>query len=115
MRKHIFVDVYDARLFIALFALLVMNVLDGFLTLLLIHEDIVLEANPFMAFWLQHGNAPFFWIKYVLMAISACIFCALKNFALSNYALAGSLVLYAAVVAYELIIVFDHYPRFFLQ
>lgn len=115
MRRHIFVDVYDTRLFVAIFALLVMNVLDGFLTLLLIEKNIVSEANPFMAFWLDYGQAPFFWIKYVIMAISALIFCVFKNFAFSNVALGGSIVIYASVVAYQLRIVVEHYPRLFLQ
>jgi len=114
-RKHIFVDVYDTRLFVAIFALLVMNVLDGFLTLLLIEGNIVSEANPFMAFWLDYGHAPFFWIKYTIMAVSALIFCVFKNFIFSNVALGGSILIYASVLVYELRIVFEHYPRLFPQ
>lgn len=114
-RRHIFVDVYDSRLFIAICALLVLNVLDGFLTLLLVTENIVCEANPFMAFWLDYGHAHFFWVKYTLMAISAFIFCVLKSFTFSNVALAGSIVIYASVLAYQLRIVIEHYPRLFFQ
>lgn len=114
-RKHIFMDLYDTRLFIAIFALLIMNVLDGFLTLLLINENIVIEANPFMAFCLDYGHMPFFWVKYLLMAVSLFIFCIFRSFRVSGLALGSAIVLYASVLAYELRIVYEHYPRLFPQ
>jgi hypothetical protein len=114
-RNHIFVDVYDTRLFIAIFVLLIMNVMDGFLTLLLVNENIVVEANPFMAFWLDYGHAPFFWVKYLLMAVSLLIFCIFRDFRFSNIALVCSIMLYAGVLIYELHIVYQHYPHLFIQ
>jgi Domain of unknown function (DUF5658) len=114
-RKHIFVDLYDTRLFIAIFALLIMNVLDGFLTLLLIKENLIVEANPVMAFCLDYGHVPFFWVKYLLMAFSLLIFCIFRGFKFSNISLASSILLYASVLIYELRIVYDHYPSLFLQ
>jgi hypothetical protein len=114
-RKHIFVDVYDPGLFIAIFALLIMNVLDGFLTLLLINHNLIVEANPFMAFWLDFGHLPFFWVKYVLMAAALFIFCIFKGFRISNIALLCSLVIYGSVVLYQLHLVYEHYPSLFFQ
>jgi hypothetical protein len=114
-RKHIFVDLYDTRLFIAIFVLLILNVLDGFLTLLLVQENIIVEANPIMAFCLDYGHVPFFWVKYLLMAGSLLIFCIFRGFRLSNISLACSIVLYTSVLIYELRIVYEHYPRLFLQ
>jgi hypothetical protein len=114
-RSHIFVDVYGTRLFSAIFALLIMNVLDGFLTLLLVSENIVVEANPFMAFWLDYGHVPFFWVKYILMAVSLLIFCIFRDFRFSNIALVSSIMLYASVLIYELHLVYQHYPQLFIQ
>jgi hypothetical protein len=114
-RKHIFVDVYDTRLFIAIFALLIMNVLDGFLTLLLINENLIVEANPFMAFCLDYGHVPFFWVKYLLMAFSLFVFCIFRGFRFSNISLGFGIVIYASVLMYELGIVYAHYPRLFMR
>ena len=114
-RKHIFFDLYDTRLFIAIFALLIMNVMDGYLTLLLISENIIVEANPFMAFCLDYGHVPFFWVKYALMTVSLIIFCILRSFRFSNIALACSITLYASVLLYQLHLVYEHAPRLFLQ
>jgi len=114
-RKHIFVDLYDTRLFIAIFILLILNVLDGYLTLILVQENIIVEANPIMAFCLDYGHVPFFWVKYLLMAVSLLIFCIFRGFKLSNISLAGSIMLYASVLIYQLRIVYEHYPRLFLQ
>jgi hypothetical protein len=115
MRKHIFVDLYDTRLFIAIFVLLILNVLDGFLTLLLVRENIIVEANPVMAFCLDYGHVPFFWVKYLLMAVSLLIFCIFRGFRLSRISLVCSIMLYASVLIYQLRIVYEHYPRLFLQ
>jgi hypothetical protein len=114
-RRHIFVDMYDTRLFIAIFALLIMNVLDGFLTLLLINENLVVEANPFMAFCLDYGHAPFFWVKYILMAFSLLVFCIFKGFRFSKISLGFGILIYASVLIYELRIVYEHYPSLFIQ
>jgi hypothetical protein len=112
-RKHIFVDIYESRLFIAILALLFMNVLDGFLTLLLINGNIIIEANPLMAFCLNYGHLPFFWVKYALMAVSLFIFCIFKNFRFSTIALSGSIVIYATIVFYQLHLVYKNYPVLF--
>lgn len=114
-RKHIFVDVYDTGLFIAIFALLIMNVLDGLLTLLLINENLIIEANPFMAFCLDYGHLPFFWVKYLLMAFSLLVFCIFRGFRFSNISLGFGIVIYASVLIYELHIVYTHYPSLFQQ
>jgi len=114
-RKHIFVDLYDTRLFIAIFILLILNLLDGFLTLLLVQGNIIVEANPIMAFCLDYGHVPFFFVKYLLMAVSLLIFCIFRGFKLSKISLVCSIMLYASVLMYELRIVYEHYPRLFLQ
>jgi len=106
---------YDTRLFIAIFVLLILNVLDGFLTLLLVRENIIVEANPVMAFCLDYGHVPFFWVKYLLMAVSLLIFCIFRGFKLSRISLVCSIMLYASVLIYQLRIVYEHYPRLFLQ
>ena len=114
-RKHIFVDLYDTRLFIAIIALLIMNVLDGYLTLLLISGNVVIEANPFMAFFLNYGHLPFFWVKYALMAGSLMIFCVFRSFRFSHMALAGSIMLYGSVVLYQAHLLYRHAPQMFQQ
>lgn len=109
-RKHIFLDKYDTRLLIAILTLLIMSVIDGFLTLLLVSENIIIEANPFMAFWLGYGYMPFYWVKYALTAVSLFIFCVLKHFPFTNIALAFSIAIYASVVLYQCWLIYKYYP-----
>jgi hypothetical protein len=53
--EHLFVDLYSTRLFIAVLALLLLSVFDAYMTLTLIDRGSVYEANPFMAYFLDHG------------------------------------------------------------
>ena len=85
----------------------------GYLTLLLISENVIVEANPFMAFCLDFGQAPFFWVKYALMAVSLLIFCIFRSFRFSNVALAGSIMLYGSVVLYQVHLVYQHAHQLF--
>lgn len=112
-RRHIFVDLYETKLFIGILVLLTMNVLDGFFTLLLVRENIIIEANPLMAFFLDYGQASFFWVKYLLMAVSLLIICIFRSFRFSRVALIGSLFVYSVVISYHLRIISEHRPILF--
>lgn len=112
-RRHIFVDLYDTKLFIGILALLTMNVLDGFFTLLLVNQNIIIEANPLMAYFLDYGQVSFFWVKYLLMAVSLLILCIFRSFRFSTVALIGSLLIYSVVISYHLRIICEHRPLLF--
>lgn len=114
-RKHLFVDLYDTRLFIVLFILLVLNVLDGFLTIILIRENIVVEANPVMAFYLDYGHMSFFAMKSIFFSAALLIFCIFRGFMITNVLLACSAIVYISVLLYELYVVYEEYPRLFLH
>ena len=114
-RRHLFVDLYDTRLFIALFILLLMNALDGFLTVILVRENIVMEANPVMAFYLNYGHVPFFAMKFIFFSVALLIFCIFRGFMITNISLVCSTIVYGLVLLYEFHILYEQYPRLFLQ
>src|SRR3989304_2730108 len=55
-KKYNFVDVYSPHLFLTLLLLMILNISDGYLTLVLIKETIAAEINPIMAFFLEYDN-----------------------------------------------------------
>lgn len=100
--RHIFVDCYGERLWVALMVFLMLAVLDAILTLVLIENGIATEANPIMAYYLEIGNMTFFGVKIFFTAFALVTFCLCKN---KPYVKVVMLVLtatYLTVVVYEL-------------
>lgn len=97
-----FLDVYRPRLLAALLGLFALSLLDNFFTLALIQQDIVVEANPVMAFFLQFGEAAFTGVKIALTILAVTIFCLFNCLAPARLSLAAVLVAYGGVVLYEL-------------
>jgi hypothetical protein len=110
--KPLFVDLYSTRFFMALLLLLVLSVADGFLTLALMRADLVSEANPVMAFFLGFGITPFMSVKLLLTGLALFVFCILKNVSVVRFGFSSAIILYLAVVAYELKIWYDFLPLF---
>lgn len=102
--KIFFVDIYNTELFISLLTLVILNIIDGYLTLELIHANAVTEANPIMAFYLDIGTGSFFAAKFLFTTVSVVIFCLCKNFVATKIGLLSSLILYALIVMYEITI-----------
>jgi len=100
-KKHLFVDLYSARLLIAIVLLMCLSSLDAFLTLELIERGKVVEANPIMAYFLNIGIMPFTAIKFVVTAASLLVLCVFKNVPATRISLPLAIKLYMVVIAYE--------------
>jgi hypothetical protein len=108
-KKYVFVDLYSPYLFLALLFLLILNVSDSYLTLTLIKENVVAEANPIMAFFLQYGHVRFFMAKFLITAIPLFILCICKNFSITKASLVSAIFIYLSIIAYELNILFQSF------
>ncbi|MEW6214764.1 MAG: DUF5658 family protein [Nitrospirota bacterium] len=112
-KKYIFVDLYSTYLLIILLFLIVLNLCDGYFTLILIKENTVIEANPVMAFYLEYGNVSFVMLKFLINIVSLFIFCLCKNFSIARVSLVFAIIIYLSIVIYELNIIYEFYPHFF--
>ena len=99
--KHLFVDLYSTRLFIAVLALLLLSVFDAYMTLTLINKGSVFEANPFMAYFLDYGIFHFTVAKLIMTISSICILCLFKNVRLTRIGLPVAINIYILIVVYE--------------
>jgi hypothetical protein len=99
--KHLFVDLYSTRLFIAVLALLLLSCFDAYMTLTLIQKGSVYEANPFMAYFLDYGIFHFTAAKLIITIASICILCLFKNVRLTRIGLPVAINIYILIVAYE--------------
>ncbi len=100
-RRHLFVDLYSTRLLIGVMSLLFLSCLDAYLTLTLIEKGNVVEANPFLAFFLDYGTFPFTLVKIIVTAISLVILCLLKNVYIARICLPIAIKIYILVIIYE--------------
>jgi hypothetical protein len=100
-KKHLFVDLYSARLLIAIILLMCLSSLDAYLTLELIERGKVIEANPIMAYFLNIGIMPFTTIKFVVTATALIVLCVFKNVPVTRISLPVAIKIYMGVIAYE--------------
>ncbi len=77
-QRLVWVDKYSPALFISILVVILLSMLDAFLTLFLI-ENGAKEINPFMAYCLSHGPSVFILIKYAVTCISVLILVILSN------------------------------------
>ncbi len=101
-KKHLFVDIYSTRLMIAVLSLICLSCLDGFLTLLLIEEGSVIEANPIMAYFLGYGALSFTLFKFNITALALTVMVLFKNVRITKYCLPFAISVYIAIIIYEL-------------
>ncbi len=69
---------HGPRLVAVILAMVILSVLDAFLTLELIHRGAT-EVNPVMAYYLSLGPLVFFSVKYFLTAASILLVLIYKN------------------------------------
>ncbi len=101
-KRHLFVDLYSTRLLIAVLALLCLSCLDAFMTLSLIETGNVIEANPFMAFFLDYGVIPFTVGKFIITASALTVLVLFKNVRITRYSLPVAISIYIAIIIYEI-------------
>jgi hypothetical protein len=100
-RRYQFVDRYGESLLAALLILFGLTLLDGFLTLILVESGLAVEANPVMAFCLDHGATMFLVVKTFVTSLSVCIFCLCHRLTVARVSLACAIVVYLTLVVYE--------------
>jgi hypothetical protein len=104
--KYMVVDFYSSRLWITLLSIMVLTLVDAYLTILLIDMGIVKEVNPIMAFYLSYGPRSFVAMKVVFTAVPLFFFCLCKDFSITKISVASSIMIYLSIVIYELAIIY---------
>ena len=113
-RVHLF-DVYNPKIFYAVTIILLLSVIDAFLTLWLLGEGAT-ELNPVMAYFLLFGPVIFMIAKYALTSASVVIVVVLNYVCIQHIRFPlGRLLNYfagcfATVVAWELFLIFRSLP-----
>jgi len=112
-RERLFLlDHYNPLIFVPIVAILFLCVIDALLTLFLMKHG-AYEANPIMAYLLNIGPYPFYFIKYAITIIATFGLLLLRGIVIQKlnvtvhsllYFIAG---LYLIVVAWELYLVSD--------
>ncbi|MGB9715532.1 MAG: DUF5658 family protein [Thermodesulfovibrionales bacterium] len=110
--KYNFVDLYSPNLLLMLLLLLILNIGDGYLTLVLINENIAKEINPIMSFYLELGNIPFLTAKLFFTILPLFTFCICKNFSITKAFLVTAVTIYLSLIIYELNLLFKTLPLF---
>ena len=76
--RLVWVDKYSPTLFISILIVVLMSMVDAFLTLFLIDNG-AKEVNPVMAYCLSLGPSAFILLKYAITCISVLILVVLSN------------------------------------
>ena len=98
---------HDTKTFAAILVILMLSVVDAFLTLDLVHRG-ASELNPVMAFYLDQGPLMFFTVKYLLTWASVLVILSIKDRTLLGTRLQGKslfvffILILAFVVQWEL-------------
>ena len=100
-KGHIYVDLYSARLMAAVVSLLFLSCIDAFMTLELIGQGKVVEANPVMAYVMSFGTMSFTLVKFGITAFSLTVLCLFKNVKITRVCLPIAIKMYVLVVIYE--------------
>ena len=106
-------DFYSPRIFYAMTAVLLLSVVDAYLTLWLLGEGAT-EVNPVMAYFLKSGPLVFVVAKYVLTSVSVVIVVLFNYICVQQVRFQfGRLLNYfagcfALVVVWELLLIFRH-------
>ena len=96
-----FVDVYGARLFLVVLAILGLNLLDAWFTLLVLAHG-GRELNPFVQRVLDYGPVPFVAFKTLGIGICVGFLTITKNFGAARIGLSTVLVGYLILLGWHL-------------
>lgn len=101
-----YVDIHEPRLLVISLAIMLLCIVDAFFTITLLDFG-GRELNPVMAYFINEGIGPFFFVKYILTALSLFLLLAHKRFRLTRritgyHVLNGVLGLYVCLVVYEI-------------
>jgi hypothetical protein len=101
-----YVDIYDRGSWVLAAAVMVLSILDAFLTVAQIHTGVVREANPLMSRVLQWGGIyVFFSLKTAMTAFPLAIIILHKEWVLARHMARLCLLFYLLVLIYHLYLV----------
>jgi hypothetical protein len=109
-KKYAFVDLYSTRLFIILLVLSTLSIGDSYFTLSLIKENLAVEINPIMAFFLERGSTPFVLSKYLITTIPLFILCICKNRPITRVLVVSIVFVYLFIIMHELNLMYHIFP-----
>lgn len=89
------------QLKILLFSIVVLNVLDGLLTILWVSIGAAYEANPLMATLLGYHPALFMFCKLTLVLLGALLLWGHRHHSFATVAIFGLFIFYYAVILYQ--------------
>ncbi len=101
-KNLVLLDYYSPSLLIILLSILLLSYVDAYLTLVLVKTNIIVEANPSMAFHLEQGEMPFIFNKFFLTAGPLIILCLFQNNYIAKKGLKFILTVYIAIITYQL-------------
>jgi hypothetical protein len=83
------------------YAIVVFNLLDAIFTLFLVTAGLAVEANPLMESALSQSPLMFMFAKLSLVSLGILFLWRMRRYRFAAYAILGSAVIYAAVIAYH--------------
>jgi hypothetical protein len=107
-QRIFYLDHYSSWLFIIIVSILILCVVDAFLTLFLLNHG-AYEANPVMAFFLKFGPYTFFVSKYLLTIVPVICLLMFRNTVVRVIKISARTVLYVIVVFYLAVVVWEFY------
>ncbi|HKJ31482.1 MAG TPA: DUF5658 family protein [Balneolales bacterium] len=107
-KRIFYVDHYSPWLFIIIVSILILCVVDAFLTLFLLNHG-AYETNPVMAFFLKFGPLTFFISKYLLTTIPVICLLMFRNTVVGVIKLSARSLLYVIVVVYLAVVGWELY------
>ena len=107
-QRIFYLDHYSSWLFIIIVSILILCVIDAFLTLFLLNHG-AYETNPVMAFFLKFGPLTFFISKYLLTTIPVICLLMFRNTVVRVIKLSARSVLYVIVVIHLAVVGWELY------
>jgi hypothetical protein len=108
-KRGYYVDLYSKRSVFIISTILIMSIIDGYLTLSLVEQG-AMEANPIMRFYLQLNTPLFLCVKYVVSYMSVFLLLIHKNFYVFKTSISvkqvilGILGIYAGLIVWEVVL-----------
>jgi hypothetical protein len=111
-RHRIFyVDRFSPTLFIAIVAVLILSVIDAFLTLFLLDHGAI-EINPVMAFYIDRGPYTFLTVKYLLTSFAVIVLLMFRNIFLRTIRIQTHSLFFLIIAAFMTVITWQFYLIF---
>jgi hypothetical protein len=104
-------DYYHPPLLLSIILILVLSVVDAFLTLFLMDYGAV-ELNPIMAFFIELGNLPFFAAKYALTVFFVCTVVIFNYYFFRNLKIFTRDLLHIFSLGFAMVIVWELFLAF---